>query len=160
MHADFNWIEDNFSPWPIENMRVSGQDLRCLYPIPRVDFIGLATGMEWEHYRRQRRFSLPEIIVPLASLDCHTPEESEKYEAARNAWLKEIKPEIRHRFLVAFVFSSGHISCSWFEQLQKLAMDGEFRFAKLWEIVDPMQLPGFAEELKRQRECEKTRGKA
>lgn len=145
LRNDFSWIEDSFSPEPIGNMCVAGEDLKYLYPIPRIDFFGFGTGLEWKHYHMRRRTCLPEIVEPLASFGCHTREESEQYEAARAIFLKELRPELRHRFLVAFIVSSGNVSCSFFETAQKFAANGEFRFANLWKIVDPMQIAGYAE---------------
>jgi hypothetical protein len=154
---DFNWIEDYFSPFPAEKMRAAGHELEHLYPTPRIDFVGFGAGLEWQHYQQQRRACLPEIVEPLISVDCSSREESERYDALRAAWLKEMKPELQHRFLVAFFIAANFVASdsSLFEALKKLLADGTFRFANVWKIVDPMTIPGFAEDLIRRKNEEK-----
>jgi hypothetical protein len=150
---EFKWIEDYFSTVPVGQMRASGRDLQHLHPIPWIDYAGFATGVEWNDYEKLRRGRLPEIMEPLVSVDCDSREQSEKYEADRALVLQAMKPEIRHRFLVAFLMSSGLSpdSETLFEKLQKLAVDGDFRFANVWKLIDPMQIPGYADFLAQQK---------
>jgi hypothetical protein len=132
---DFGWIEDYFSPWPADDMRVEGTDLKFLYPLPTIDFFGFSTGMQWKFYELYRPDRSPEIELPFVSSQCRTREASDQYDDSRAQWLKECQPTIRHRFLVAFFIASGFSpSESAFEEMRKLAEAGEFRFENLWTI--------------------------
>ncbi|MFY9743975.1 MAG: hypothetical protein WA252_01695 [Candidatus Sulfotelmatobacter sp.] len=129
-------IEEWLSPMRSDVMEAEN----CLHfsPMLTIDFAAFVEGRGWRTYSQLRRARRGEDAEP--AILPGTKEQSDVYEAWRAEALRDLPEEARHRFLVGFAIASGLDSRSIFAELKRLAESGEFFFANIWRLVDPMQI--------------------